>query len=50
MPFCISSRNFVLEIGLFSCQLRDCIFPENGILFCVVLTEIEFFPDISISY
>lgn len=23
MPFCVSSRNFVIEIVLFSCQLRD---------------------------
>lgn len=40
MPFCISSRNFVIEIVLFSSQLRDCICPESRILFCVVLTEI----------
>lgn len=40
MPFCVSRRNFVIEIVLFTCQLRDSICSENGILFCVVLTQI----------
>lgn len=30
MPFCISSRNFLIEIVLFSCQLRDCIALRTG--------------------
>lgn len=38
--FCVSRRNFVIAIVLFSCQLRGWICPENRILFCVVLTEI----------